>query len=226
MKRAIGYVRVSTKDGRQDSSIEWQKYLIKDFCRENGYHLDEVFVECKSAYKGQPREILNAALEYREQHDCFLIATAVDRLTRTTKDIALFNNHIEKILVIGQGSDPLNASVFAVFVAAAQRESEMISKRLKWALKAKKEREPEYIHGNPDIRTTAVPASLKVRTANAKGFNIETAALIKECRGTGCKTLQEIADRLNLFGHKTRRKSKWTPSSVHRVENWGAQNCD
>tara|TARA_R110001583_G_scaffold77091_3_gene210196 strand:+ start:540 stop:869 length:330 start_codon:yes stop_codon:yes gene_type:complete len=72
--------------------------------------------------------------------------------------------------------------------------------------------------GNPDMRTTAVPASLKVRKDNARQFNDKILFLIKDMiKGEDRPTYDEIASRLNKLGLRTRRGSTFAASNVFRI---------
>ncbi|MEE9303313.1 MAG: recombinase family protein, partial [Thiotrichaceae bacterium] len=151
MKRAIGYVRVSTNKGSQEASIEWQQYKIEKFCDDHGYELVDVFSECKSAFRDSPRPALVEALKLREEQDYYLISLAVDRLTRSSKDIQLFHSHLDKIRVVNLGPEKVDPSIFSIQVAAAEKESAMRSERAKWAAENFSRKHPDKKYGNPRI---------------------------------------------------------------------------
>lgn len=89
--------------------------------------------------------------------------------------------------------------------AMAEHEREMISQHTRAALAAAKAR--GTCLGNPRIENAKV---LVITSLKASKFRAGTASLMRNLKGEG-RTLQVVADELNIRSVKTARKRQWNP---------------
>jgi len=84
MKKAIGYIRVSTgKQGKSGLGLESQNDDVDQYCNANDYELMTVIIEVMSTRKH--RAGLFEALALCKQHNATLIVARLDRLGRDVK---------------------------------------------------------------------------------------------------------------------------------------------
>ena len=119
----------------------------------------------------------------------------------------------------------------------AEHEAEVISKRIKDALKVKKEKIDKGIYINKD-GSLMTPINGKIRLGNPNGFgefqklgvekikenarknknNIQAMDIICLARKEGM-TFKAIADKLNKLQYTTRRGKQFNPIQVQRLFN-------
>ena len=87
MKKAVTYVRVSSKEQEQHGySPQAQKRLLWSFARDNGFHVVNDFQEAETAKK-KGRPAFNAMLEYvRQENIEYILVEKTDRLYRNWSD--------------------------------------------------------------------------------------------------------------------------------------------
>ena len=88
--KVILYLRVSTKEQVQGSSLETQEDSCRRYARDNGYEIVRVFIEKGESAKTADRTELKFLLEYvAKNKDIFgVIVWKIDRLARNTLDHA------------------------------------------------------------------------------------------------------------------------------------------
>ena len=92
MKKAIIYIRVSSKEQLEGSSLEIQEKICRDYAEKNGYEVDKVFIEKGESAKTTDRTELQLLLEYIAKNHKNLnsiIVAKIDRLARNALDHAL-----------------------------------------------------------------------------------------------------------------------------------------
>ena len=84
---AVGYARVSTASQSEEGiSLEAQQHRIQCWCQANGYQLQRVFVEARSAVRADNRPQLQVALSQACHSKAALVVYSLSRLARSTKD--------------------------------------------------------------------------------------------------------------------------------------------
>lgn len=106
-ERAVGYVRVSSKDQeREGFSIPAQKHLLKDYAAKQNLHLVKIFEEVETAKKAGRTEF-KKMLRFLEEHEEIkhLLAEKTDRLYRNFKDYSILDidNSGRKFHLIKEG---------------------------------------------------------------------------------------------------------------------------
>lgn len=162
-----------------------------------------------------------------------LIVGKLDRLSRDVQfTSALFNAGIEFICCDNPNANKLTIQLLAVI---AENEAEMISSRIKDALRVKKEKIKKGIIINKD-GSEMQPINGIIRLGNPKGFadfqklgaekirfnalnnkeNIQAMDIICDVRIKGM-TFQQIADKLNQLQYTTRNGKIFNPIQVQRL---------
>lgn len=225
MKRAIGYIRVST--ARQELSPDAQRTRIEQFAAFNGYEVSEFVIEpaISGRTRFEERDGGMRALALLETHDAIIFAklsrafrnaadalTLVPKLLRSGKD-ALF-------LDIGVSvSTPTGKMVMGMLAVQAEWEADIISERTREALGAAQQA-GKRIGGVPfGLRTAArmqdgkkVDGGLYVPVPAEQ----EVIASIRALRSGG-NTFRACAAWLNAQSVPAPRGDRWYPEAVRRV---------
>jgi DNA invertase Pin-like site-specific DNA recombinase len=140
MKRAIGYIRVSTR--KQSLGLEAQRTIITKFAEAEDYRLIETFQEQetgKGADALDRRPQLSAALKAAKKIKGPIMVAKLDRLSRDVHFISGLMVHKIAFIVaeLGADADPFMLHIRA---AVAEQERRLISQRTKEALQAAKAR--------------------------------------------------------------------------------------
>ncbi len=211
MLKAIGYLRVSTQGQVDDGiSLEAQRAKINAWCEVNDYVLVDMFVdEGISGKSTTHREGLRSALDVVGKNDA-LVVYSMSRLTRSTKDMLIMAEGLEKrgvdLVSICEKIDTTSASgrmIFRMLAVLGEFERDLVSERTRSALQYKKsqgERVGNIAYGYQ------LEADDKTLVENKD--EQRTLTLIVELRETGY-SLRAIADRLNDAGMTTRKGTAW-----------------
>ncbi len=211
MLKAIGYLRVSTQGQVDDGvSLEAQRTKINAWCEVNDYELMSVFVdEGISGKSTTNRDGLRSALDAVSKGDA-LIVYSMSRLTRSTKDMLIMAEGLEKrsvdLVSICEKIDTTSASgrmIFRMLAVLGEFERDLVSERTRSALQYKKsqgERVGNIAYG--------YELSVDNKTLVKNKDEQRTLTLIVELRETGY-SLRAIADRLNDEGMTTRKGTAW-----------------
>lgn len=141
MKPAIAYTRVSTaQQGKSGLGLEAQQTTLTRFAEAEGYQLVQSFTEVetgKGADALNRRPQLAAALKMAHQHKAPIIVAKLDRLSRDVHFISGLMTHRIPFIVaeLGADADPFMLHLYA---ALAEKERNLISRRTKDALAARK----------------------------------------------------------------------------------------
>ena len=85
--KLVGYVRVSTKNQEDNTSLADQERRIKAYCEAFGHELINLYVEVGSGKNTKDREQFNLALEDVKNNADGIIALKLDRIARNTRDV-------------------------------------------------------------------------------------------------------------------------------------------
>lgn len=213
MSKFIGYLRVSTdKQGIRGLGIEAQRSaIIKHIGREP----DEMFVEVESGAKNHRIE-LSKAIAVCLQTESTLVIAKLDRLSRNLLFICELME--SKVKFIACDMPHANDLTIHIIAAMAQQERKLISERTKTALAIKLSKGDKLgVAGKRNISDKARANSIRSRLHLAKTYYDHIYDLIEAYHDKGM-TLQQIADKLNRNGYKTRKNKRFTPSTIHRVK--------
>ncbi|MBL6427753.1 MAG: recombinase family protein [Maritimibacter sp.] len=214
LKRAVGYVRVSTaQQGKNGMSLELQKEAISTYTSRAGYDLIEIFEDVSSG-KGDTsfykRKGLKAALALAKAQDAILVVWDWSRLSRSSgieKQIIASFGDISRVVSAKEKNTLSEASEAAAHVHN-ERFAEELSKRTKAGMA--KKREQGMTFGNSEIKTVAQPLGSAANAAAADRLVREIAAVLRAHEDPfGCY-LRDVVEVLKQKGLRTRRNKEWT----------------
>jgi DNA invertase Pin-like site-specific DNA recombinase len=143
MKRAIGYIRVSTaKQGKSGLGLGAQQQVLQRFADAERIELVDVLVEVESAkHDASKRPVLAQALARAKRGKLPIVVAKLDRLSRDVHYISgliLMQHRVPFIVAdLGADTDPFMLHIYA---ALAEKERRLIGERTKAALQAAKAR--------------------------------------------------------------------------------------
>jgi site-specific DNA recombinase len=219
MKKAVGYVRVSTEEqAREGVSLENQEAKIKAYCELNDFMLLEIFADAGLSAKNLNRPGIKKIIDMaRNKEIDAIVVYKLDRAFRSTIDALEVTSELDKCGVgfhsINERLDtksPLGRFFFTLIAGIAEMERGIIGERTSDALKRKIEK-GEHV-GN-------VPFGYQIKGSGLIPFlpEQEVIKLAKELRDRGY-TFQAIAEEFKILGIKTKRgKNQWYPTSIKNI---------
>ena len=220
-KRAFGYVRVSTDmQAQYGLSLEAQESQIRGYAKIYGYEISGIYIDHDSAKNttGRP-EYQKMMIEVDKGNTEFIIATALDRFSRSQRDFLAFQDDYVKtervhIVLINQGINtelPASRQFLPLIVAFAQLERERTSERVKGII--------GYIRSQgghfgkvPFGYTTETDGRLKKLVKHPENYAwLEKMALWHKAG----ISFEDIAQKLNENGVKPSQSEQWTYTSVY-----------
>jgi DNA invertase Pin-like site-specific DNA recombinase len=209
-KKYISYLRISTNGKKQKYSIESQREIVKNYVGEN--EIVKEFVEYSSGANAE-REVLKEAILYSKQHNCTIVISRLDRISRSILHLVRLLEEEKVDFVTCDGI--IDAFSLHIHIALAQRELELIRDRIRKGLRQAK------LKG----KTLGTPSNLQdEHRAKGRKKMIERAfeknkvagQLIVLLRKQG-KPYAKIADFLNENGYTTRRNKAFASSTVQML---------
>lgn len=231
--RFVSYLRVSTEmQGRSGLGLEAQRHSVASFLNGRQRSVFAEFVEIESGSRNDRPELQKALALCRLQNATLVIAK-LDRLSRD----AHFLLGLQKAgtRFVAADMPEANEMVVGIMAVIAQAEREMISKRTREALAAKR----VYYAGLSEAQRAALRASGKATQLGnpahlsrhevgralgrarqqviANNRAADLAPIISDIRAAGASSLRKIAAGLNERGIPAPRGGVWGPSHVQLV---------
>jgi DNA invertase Pin-like site-specific DNA recombinase len=208
MGEYVAYYRVSTeKQGRSGLGLEAQREAVRRF---TGQPPVSEYTEIESGRRHKNRPELIAAMAECKKFGRKLVIARLDRLSRDVEFISgLFKSKVDFVAADNPFANKLTVQILAV---VAEHEREIISERIKAALKVKSAQlalQGKKL-GGPNAKETIVLARAAQRRATPPDAVINMMARWRAEH----KSLWQIADELNQLGLRTGRGSRWYPSTV------------
>lgn len=213
-KQFTAYFRVSTqKQGASGLGLEAQKAAAESFAQSRGAIIAE-FVEVESG-KRNDRPKLAEAIEHAKANGSTLLIAKLDRLARNAGFIfALRDSGVDFQACDLPEANTLTIGIFAVM---AQHEAEVISKRTKDALAARKARGLKLgTPANLTLEARRKGSEARKVIARSHKANRQAAELAGLYKQQG-HSLRAIATRLNSNGYQTRGGKAFKAESVRRL---------
>lgn len=224
MKRAVAYLRVSTKGqvGDDKFGLDSQRHMINEYCSENGievcgWYSDEG-VSGTEVHRPELNKLLSGA-ETNPPVDYIVIAKA-DRLSRDITQYHVFKSMLNElgleIISVKEdwsAQDKLTGMILENFMAMfAAIERENIKTRMSGGRRAKAT-QGGYAGGQPPMGYRVVDKRLVINEDEAP-----TVRFIFEMKRSGA-TMKATVDALNENGYKTRRGKPFVISTVQSIWN-------
>jgi len=220
MMIAVGYARVSTAAQSEEGvSLEAQERRIQGWCQANGYRLQEVFVEARSAARAHNRPQLQVALSRACQAKAALVVYSLSRLARSTKDALLISERLDRagadLVSLSERIDstsPMGKMVFRLLASLSEFERDQLSERTRLAmahLRLSNRRISTKIPLGYDL---APDGRTLIENPAEQGTVRRIMALRQEER-----SLAQIARQMEREGIPTKNGGGWYPSTVARI---------
>ena len=217
MKKYIAYYRVSTKAQKNSGlGLDAQRHTIENFI-EHSDQIVQSYTDIESGNNNN-RHQLTLAIDHAKSLNATLLIAKLDRLSRNVSFIfALKDSEVDFVCCDLPEANTLTIGIFATM---AQHERELISKRTKAALAAKKAQGHKL--GNPNGFTIAakMKASITLKhKAKTNTNTIKALAAIKDIKELAAFRGEEltkatIADKLNNYGLTTPRNKKFDQENI------------
>lgn len=219
MRKAIGYIRVSTEQQVDEGvSLEAQKAKIVAWCKANDYDLANVYMDAGISGKSMDKRTGLADALKAVKKDMVLVVYSLSRLARSTQDTLSIADGINKagadLVSLTERIDTTGAMgkmMFTLMAAFNQLERDVTSERTKAALQHKKAKGEKY--STTPFGYEAIEGRLIEVKAEA-----QIVANIMQQRQSG-STLVEIATHLNASGIQGKKGGKWHASTVRYLIN-------
>ncbi len=216
IKRAAIYCRVSTimQGEAEYSSLNAQEDQLKAYCKGKGWEVVKVYKDIKSGKDLERNEIQQLLKDAEEKLFDIVVATKIDRFSRSIVDFYEFSERLEKLDVyLASATQPIDTSSSAgllmldIFLAFAQFERNIISERTREAMTARAIK-GFYTGGHLILGYDNLKGELKINENEAELVNRIFLYYLKEPSTT------KVANRLNEGGFRT--KSYTTKKGVRR----------
>jgi len=206
MKRAIGYIRVSTaKQGKSGLGLEAQQQVLQRFADAEGIELVDILVEVESAkHDATKRPVLAQALAKAKRGKLPIVVAKLDRLSRDVHYISGLMQHRVPFIVaeLGAETDPFMLHIYA---ALAEKERRLIGERTKAALQAAK------------ARGVVLGGHREQSDINAQAADDRASELARVFAQVAALSVRPAAEELTRRGVPTPSGGRWHPTQVARV---------
>jgi DNA invertase Pin-like site-specific DNA recombinase len=214
-RKLVAYYRVG-----DILDLEEQVKCVEDHSREVGGIVIKAYRDEETSRRPDRAELAKT-LAYAKRNGASLIIATLKGLSR---DVQFLRALQESGVDFAACDMPhANASTIHVLAALAEYDARMASDRSKRALAAYRDKGGKLGAARPEGRNLDAQARAKgartagmVVKAKADEAYRQIAPMMRELRKAG-HTLQEIADRLNDEGFRTRRGHRWNAMQVSRV---------
>jgi DNA invertase Pin-like site-specific DNA recombinase len=217
-KKAIAYVRVSTKDqGENGAGLDLQVTRIHAFAKAAGYEIVDTFRDAQSAVGAdsiKSRPGVRAALERSKSTGFPIIVDGWDRLVREVKKMEELVRDGKLNVISAKSGEGARHAVVLAEGARGQAEAERIRRTTREGLRRARAR--GVILGNTKNLGEAQMKGVAANRAKADGLAKQLAPVVKEIRAAGVKTKKEIAAELNRLGYRTPRNEPWSATTIRR----------
>lgn len=216
--KLVGYVRVSSKNQEDNTSLADQKRRIKAYCEAFEHELIAVFEEVESGGNIGDRPQFAEAMDMVKNSADGIVSIKLDRIARNCKDVLILVDDVlqpaNKALVLldlnVDTSTPTGKMILTMMAAVAELEKAQINERCRNG-KAAKAAQGGYVHGTPSYGFDAVDKELQPNESEQKAIEV-----IRRHRKSG-KSYGKVADYLNDQGIPTKRGKQWSAMQVMRV---------
>lgn len=206
--KIVTYKRVSTqRQGASGLGLEAQETAIQAFIGENGAEVVGDFIEIESGRKAN-RPQLNAAIALAKKQKATLVVAKLDRLARNVHFVSGMME--SKVDFVALDFPQANKFTLHIMAAMAEHEALLISQRTKAALASAKNRGIQLGRNGKILGAQNRSAAHQF----ASDMKAEIVELLQTCRK---KTLQNLANKMNSKGLRTRQGSEFKPTTIARL---------
>lgn len=226
MKRAIGYVRVSTEQQANEGvSLDAQRAKVAAYCDLYGFELLAIEEDAGASASSLQRDGLQRALKALEAGEAdALVVVKLDRLTRSVRDLdALLTGYFAErfaLVSVAEQVDTTTATgrmILNVLMSVSQWEREVIGERTSAALQHKKAA-GEYTGGKLPFGMQLATDGITLEDNPGEREILDD---IRRLRDEGL-SLRVVAEELNRRGVRRRNGQPWHHVAVSRAEKGAA----
>ncbi|MCT4592941.1 MAG: recombinase family protein [Anaeromicrobium sp.] len=229
LKRIAGYTRVSTKEqGEHGYSIDAQREMIENYCKQNGYELVKIYEDKGVSGKSTNGRLALKRLLEDAKKGLFdvLLVWKINRLARKQLDLLKIINELDKVNVSFRSSTenfetetPAGKLNLQMIGAISEFERNTIVDNVKMGMKARA-RNGEWNGGIVlGYDTVKVKGKNSKDTKGVLEINSEEAMIVKEIfelYASG-KGLKAIVNTINHKGYKTKRGNPYNVNGVKDI---------
>ena len=224
MNRVAGYIRVSSMNQVEGSSLDVQKTQIQAYCQLKGLELVNIYTEA-AVSGGKPidqRPEGSRLMEsIRAREISGMIIVKLDRGFRNTIDCLQTVDELDKLNVslhiidLGGSSvdsqSPAGRFMLTVLAAAAEMERGQIKVRCNSG-REKHRAEGKRIGEIPFGWTLDADGETLIEVVEEQ----KAIRLVHNLRSKG-QTLKQIASRLDELGYRPKKGGTWTTNVIHKI---------
>ena len=224
VRRAIGYVRVSTDmQANEGISLEAQQAAIEQYCSLHGMKLVAICRDVLSGGKDQ-RPGLQDALRTLERSGDVLVVLKFDRVSRSIRHFCelyetYFKDGTKELVAIRESirlDSALGRALINILLVFAQMEREATGERTREAIHHI--RQSGYHFGKVPYGKKTIPAPDNPRMKVIVDDDAELAVITQlkawAAEGIG---ISEMANRLNAAGTPPPQSARWTKSLIYNL---------
>jgi DNA invertase Pin-like site-specific DNA recombinase len=224
VRRAIGYVRVSTDMQAQEGiSLEAQQAAIQQYCSLHGLKLVTICQDVLSGGKDQ-RPGLQDALRTLEKSGDVLVVLKFDRLSRSIRHFCelyetYFKDGAKELVAIRESirlDSALGRALINILLVFAQMEREATGERTREAIHHI--RQSGYHFGKVPYGKKTIPAPdnprMKVLVDDEAELAVIAQLKVWAAQDVG---ITEMAHRLNAAGTPPPQGERWTKSLIYNL---------
>ncbi len=217
IKKAVLYARVSSEQhqGMNSNGMVSQIQMVRKFAADNGFTIVEECIEVVSGAKRSDRDrpMLKRALDICKVQKATLISKSLDRISRNAHHLSMIDDSGINIKIAD--APYLDKFTIGILALVAQKEREMIQKRVKDALCICRQ-------NNIKLGTRTPELNVRLMNEGARKARIEfrnsILPIVYEIKSTGVFTLQGIASCLSKRGVRTRTgKGEWQATQIRNL---------
>jgi len=225
VKKYFGYCRVSTENQKDDKTIQYQIESIKQFAKNNGIEISQIFSdEAVSGSIGNRPGL--AQLLYQIEHSPDIEGVLIYRLDRLARDVVLQENLIKTLQNLGKrlistmepdldSSDPTRKMIRQILGVIAEYEKALITMRLS-AGRLLKAGQGGYAGGGVPFGYKADRLNHRLAPDEAEAKTVRRIWYLRRYKKL---SYGKIADTLNDDGIATQKGKKWAAYTIWYVLN-------
>ncbi len=224
MKKAVAYVRVSTENQTREDKygLPAQKEDIRKYAEKEGIEIVSWYADEGISGATLERQSLQEMIEASKEKSFSMILVAkMDRIARdlfvslfVEKELLLSGVEIISVSEPVSGKDPMNVAFRQMMGVFAELEKNMITMRMSSGRK-QKARGGGYAGGQAAIGYQASKGEKMLNIDQEKALTVKRAFELKEEDPE--RSLQDIADHLNVEGHTTAQGKQFKRMQVKRI---------
>ena len=218
MKKAVGYLRVSSKGQLKGAGLDDQQKAVESFAKKNGFTIVRFYKEAKTGTTDDREQLTEMIADLIANGVKTIVVDALDRLARDShvQQILLAKLEAEGITLINaltgddvtaaMREDPMARAMVQIQGVFAELEKNLIVRKLKRSRITKRKETGRCEGRKPFGWTPAEKSTLNYMQQVAR-----------KPRGGQKLSFAQIADRLNQEGHSTRSGKPWKRGTVHAI---------